>query len=51
MKNITITVEGDTYRKARIRAAELALSCRELYAEDMKHGLAIDGLRLINPFL
>jgi predicted nucleic acid-binding protein len=32
-------------------AAALALGCRELYTEDMQHGLTIDGLRLINPFL
>ena len=32
-------------------AAALALGCRELYTEDMQHGLAIDGLRLITPFL
>jgi predicted nucleic acid-binding protein len=34
-----------------IVAAALALGCRELYSEDMQHGLTIDGLRVINPFL
>ena len=42
---------GLSYRDSAIVAAALALGCRELYTEDMQHGLAIDGLRLINPFL
>ena len=75
MKNITVSLDDETYRKARIRAAELDTSvstvqkfltefaagesrferlahgCRELYSEDMQHGLTIDGLSLIHPFL
>jgi predicted nucleic acid-binding protein len=40
-----------SYWDSAIVAAALALGCRELYTEDMQDGLAIDGLRLINPFL
>jgi predicted nucleic acid-binding protein len=40
-----------SYWDSAIVAAALALGCRELYSEDMQHGLSIDGLRLINPFL
>lgn len=40
-----------SYWDSAIVAAALALGCGELYTEDMQHGLAIDGLRLINPFL
>ena len=40
-----------SYWDSAIVAAALALGCRELYTEDMQHGLAVDGLRLINPFL
>ena len=42
---------GLSYWDSAIVAAALALGCRELYTEDMQHGLVIDGLRLINPFL
>jgi len=42
---------GLSYWDSAIVAAALALGCRELYTEDMQHGLPIDGLRLINPFL
>lgn len=40
-----------SYWDSAIVAAALALGCRELYTEDMQHGLVIDGLRLVNPFL
>jgi predicted nucleic acid-binding protein len=40
-----------SYWDSSIIAAALALGCRELYTEDMQHGLSVDGLRLINPFL
>ena len=33
-----------------IVAAAHALGCRRLYSEDMAHGLAIDGVRIVNPF-
>jgi predicted nucleic acid-binding protein len=39
-----------SYWDSSIVAAALALGCRELYTEDMQHGLVIDGLRLVNPF-
>jgi predicted nucleic acid-binding protein len=42
---------GLSYWDSAIVAAALALGCRELYTEDMQHGLAINCLRLINPFL
>ena len=42
---------GLSYWDSAIVAAALALGCRELYTEDMQHGLVINGLRLINPFL
>ena len=42
---------GLSYWDSAIVASALALGCRELYTEDMQHGLVIDGLRLINPFL
>jgi predicted nucleic acid-binding protein len=40
-----------SYWDSAIVAAALALGCRELYTEDMHHGLVIDGLRFVNPFL
>jgi predicted nucleic acid-binding protein len=40
-----------SYWDSAIVAAARALGCRELYTEDMQHGLVIDGLRLVNPFL
>ncbi len=40
-----------SYWDSAIVAAALALGSRELYTEDMQHGLTVDGLRLINPFL
>ncbi len=40
-----------SYWDSAIIGAALALGCRELYTEDMAHGLAIGGLRLVNPFL
>jgi predicted nucleic acid-binding protein len=40
-----------SYWDSAIAAAALALGCCELYTEDMQHGLVIEGLRLINPFL
>ena len=42
---------GLSYWDSAIVASALALGCRELYTEDMQHGLVINGLRLINPFL
>ena len=33
-----------------IVAAAHALGCRLLYSEDMAHGLAIEGVRIVNPF-
>ena len=33
-----------------IVAAAHALGCRRLYSEDMTHGLAIEGVRVVNPF-
>ena len=42
---------GLSYWDSAIVAAALAQGCRELYTEDMQHGLAIGGLRLINPFV
>ena len=40
-----------SYWDSAIVAAALELGCRELYSEDMHNGLAIGGLRVINPFL
>jgi predicted nucleic acid-binding protein len=40
-----------SYWDSAIVAAAQALGCRELYTEDMAHGLTIGGLRLVNPFL
>jgi predicted nucleic acid-binding protein len=40
-----------SYWDSAIIAAALALGCNKLYSEDMQHGFAIGGLRLINPFL
>ena len=40
-----------SYWDSAIVAAALALGCRELYTEDMTHGLVIGDLRLVNPFL
>jgi predicted nucleic acid-binding protein len=40
-----------SYWDSAIIAAALALGCRELYTEDMQDGLAVEGLRLIDPFL
>ena len=33
-----------------IVAAAHTLGCRRLYSEDMAHGLAIEGVRIVNPF-
>jgi predicted nucleic acid-binding protein len=40
-----------SYWDSAIVAAALALGCRELCTEGMHHGLIIDGLRFVNPFL
>lgn len=40
-----------SYWDSAIVAAAQALGCRELYTEDMAHGLTIGSLRLVNPFL
>ncbi len=40
-----------SYWDSAIAAAALALGCRELYTEDIMHGLVIGGLRLVNPYL
>jgi len=40
-----------SYWDSAIIAAAQALGCRELYTEDMAHGLVIGGLRLVNPFV
>jgi predicted nucleic acid-binding protein len=40
-----------SYWDSAIVAAAQALGCRELFTEDMAHGLTISGLRLVNPFL
>ena len=34
-----------------IVASALEASCTILYSEDMQHGLVIDGLKIINPFI
>jgi predicted nucleic acid-binding protein len=34
-----------------IVAAALESSCAILYTEDMQHGMEIDGMRIVNPFL
>lgn len=40
-----------SYWDSAIVAAARALGCRELYSEDMNHGLQVDGVAIINPFL
>lgn len=40
-----------SYWDSAIIAAAQALGCRELYTEDMAHGLVAGDLRLVNPFL
>jgi predicted nucleic acid-binding protein len=39
-----------SYWDSAIVAAALALQCQELYTEDMRDGLTINGPRLVNPF-
>jgi predicted nucleic acid-binding protein len=39
------------YWDSAIIAAALAQNCHTLMSEDMQHGLEIEGLRIINPFL
>jgi len=39
-----------SYWDSAIVAAARALGCRELYSEDMSHGLEIDGVTIVNPF-
>jgi predicted nucleic acid-binding protein len=34
-----------------IVASAISLNCSFLYSEDMQHGLMIEGLEIINPFL
>ena len=41
---------GFSYWDSAIIAAALALGCRELLSEDMKHGQVIDGMTIIDPF-
>lgn len=41
---------GFSYWDSAIIAAARALGCGELYSEDMRHGLMIDGVAIINPF-
>ena len=36
---------------ALIVAAAIEARCEVLYTEDLQHGLRIDGLRVVNPFL
>jgi predicted nucleic acid-binding protein len=40
-----------SYWDSAIVAAALAQNCDTLMSEDMQHGLEIEGLRIINPFL
>jgi predicted nucleic acid-binding protein len=40
-----------TYWDSAIIAAALAQGCDRLMSEDMQHGLEIEGLRIVNPFL
>jgi predicted nucleic acid-binding protein len=39
-----------SYWDSAIIAAARALGCRELYSEDMSHGLEVDGVVIVNPF-
>jgi predicted nucleic acid-binding protein len=41
---------GLSYWDSAIVAAARALGCRELYSEDMSHGLDIDRVTIVNPF-
>jgi predicted nucleic acid-binding protein len=44
------TAHGFSYWDCAIVAAAQALSCRELYSEDMSHGRQIGDVTIINPF-
>jgi predicted nucleic acid-binding protein len=41
---------GLSYWDSAIIAAARAVGCRELYSEDMTHGLEVDGVVIVNPF-
>lgn len=34
-----------------IAAAALQAGCETLWSEDLQHGMALRGLRIVNPFL
>jgi predicted nucleic acid-binding protein len=42
---------GFSWWDAQIVAAAKRLSCARLLSEDMQHGLDIDGMSIVNPFL
>ena len=42
---------GFSYWDCAIVAAARRLGCEELASEDMRHGQAIDGVTIVNPFL
>lgn len=42
---------GLSYWDAAIVAAARELGCDELVSEDLSHGLAIQGVRIVNPFV
>lgn len=39
-----------SYWDSAIIAAARALACRELYTEDLHHGLQVEGVTIIDPF-
>jgi predicted nucleic acid-binding protein len=41
---------GFFYWDSAIIAAARALGCRQLYTEDMAHGLEVEGITVVNPF-
>ncbi|MGD0190680.1 MAG: PIN domain-containing protein [Rhizomicrobium sp.] len=41
---------GLSYWDSVIVAAARALNCTQLYSEDLRHGLEIDGVTVTNPF-
>ena len=40
-----------SYWDSAIVAAAQAMQCDKLYTEDMSHGMRIDGMEIVNPFV
>jgi hypothetical protein len=52
VKNVTVSLPAQVYRRARIKAAERDTSLSALVlSEDLSHGAGYAGVRVENPFV